>query len=224
MLRRVVSWLVVLLGILLGMLVIAVVGGTYVGTHAPVAVFVAVAAGCVPVLAALIALHNPRTAAWIDLCLSPIAPFSRTLVLLGIRRRHRGCLSVLRSPRGSRLFLAPNITAQLDSAPATSAFPSKIEPHRRAKHRAVLRPRYRGSLLVPLLAVVAAGWRLRWTADIHQARGPSKHRFHSKNRICRSPQFPRFVPLVDRPCGAAVWQPASVALKPHTPAGFLPAC
>jgi len=75
LLQRVVSWLVALQGILLGMLVIAVVGGTHVGVHAPFAVFVAVAAGCVPVLASLIALRNPRTAAWIDLCVSPITPF-----------------------------------------------------------------------------------------------------------------------------------------------------
>lgn len=73
-LRRLVSWLVVLLGILLGMLVIAVVGGTFVGVHAPVAVFVAVAAGCIPVLASLIALRNPRRAAWIDLCVAPLTP------------------------------------------------------------------------------------------------------------------------------------------------------
>jgi hypothetical protein len=75
MLRRVVSWLVVLVGILLGMLVIAVIGGTSVGVHAPVAVFVTVVAGCVPVLASLIALRNPRRAAWIDLCVSPLTPF-----------------------------------------------------------------------------------------------------------------------------------------------------
>ena len=75
MLRRLVSWLVVLLGILLGMLVIAVVGGTSVGVHASFAIFVAVAAGCVPVLTSLIALRNPRRAAWIDLCVSPITPF-----------------------------------------------------------------------------------------------------------------------------------------------------
>lgn len=79
LLRKLVSWLVALLGILLGMLVIAVVGGTDVGVHAPFAVFVVVVAGCTPVLASLLALHNPRIAARIDLCVSPITPL---LVLL----------------------------------------------------------------------------------------------------------------------------------------------
>lgn len=78
-LRKLVSWLVVLLGILLGMVVIAVVGGTHVGVHAPLAVFVAVVAGCTPVLASLVALRSPRIAGWIDLSVSPMTPF---LVLL----------------------------------------------------------------------------------------------------------------------------------------------
>ena len=74
MVRTVVSWLVVLLGILLGMLVIAIVGGPFDGVHALVAVLVGVAAGCVPVLASLIALTNPRRAARIYLCVAPITP------------------------------------------------------------------------------------------------------------------------------------------------------
>lgn len=80
MLRRAVSWVVFLLGTLLGMLVIAVVGGTFVGVVAPFAVFVVIAAGCVPVIASLIALHNPRRAARIDLCVSPIVPFLALLI------------------------------------------------------------------------------------------------------------------------------------------------
>jgi hypothetical protein len=62
------------------MLVIAVVGGTYVGLHAPVTIFVVVVAGCVPVLASLIALRNPRRAAWLDLCVAPITPLLTLLL------------------------------------------------------------------------------------------------------------------------------------------------
>ncbi len=70
-----VSWLVVVIAILLGMAVIAVSGGTSTGVRPPVAVFVAIAAGCGPILASLIAPHDPRRAARIDLWIAPFTPF-----------------------------------------------------------------------------------------------------------------------------------------------------
>jgi hypothetical protein len=73
-LKKVVSWLFVLQGTLVGMLVIAVLGGSPVGVHPPVAVFATVAAGCVPIMASLIATRNPRRAAQMDLWIAPITP------------------------------------------------------------------------------------------------------------------------------------------------------
>ena len=71
-LRRVVSWIVALQGILLGVLIIAVLAGTFVGLSVPVAVVATVAAGFIPILASLVALRNPRRAARINLWVAPI--------------------------------------------------------------------------------------------------------------------------------------------------------
>lgn len=71
-LRKMVGWCVVLLGILSGMVVIAVLGGTFVGVHAWLAIFAATVMGGVPIATSLIAIRNPRKASRIDLWVAPV--------------------------------------------------------------------------------------------------------------------------------------------------------
>jgi hypothetical protein len=106
---RIASWFVVLQGIVLGMLVIAVVGGTEVGVTSPVAVSTAAAAGLIPILASLVATCNLRIAAQMDLWAAPITPL---LVFLfyrqcgGILPATAVSLGVLVSPGFFWLFAA----------------------------------------------------------------------------------------------------------------------
>jgi hypothetical protein len=75
-LRRIVqilSWLIVLQGILLGMLIVAVAGEAPVGFTTFGRILAAGIAGLVPILASLVATRDPRAAARIDLWVSPIA-------------------------------------------------------------------------------------------------------------------------------------------------------
>src|SRR5260370_7403960 len=65
-LRRAVSWLIIVQAILLGMLTIAVFGGTWEGGAVPLA------EGTIPILLSLIATRNPRRASHIALWVAPI--------------------------------------------------------------------------------------------------------------------------------------------------------
>lgn len=71
----IVGWLMVLESVLLGMLVIAVVGGTAAGVRTYVAVLTCVVAGLIPVISGLTATCNPRVAARMNLCVVPLTPF-----------------------------------------------------------------------------------------------------------------------------------------------------
>ena len=71
-LRQVVSWFVVVEGILLGMLVIAVAGGF--GGPTPVGIVIGMLAGLAAIVASLVAICDRRMAARIALWVSPITP------------------------------------------------------------------------------------------------------------------------------------------------------
>jgi hypothetical protein len=77
--QRIVGWLVVLLGVLFSMLIVAVTGGTMVGLKDWAAIAAVLLMGFAPMLAALVAVRNPRMAARVDLC---VAPLTLLLVLL----------------------------------------------------------------------------------------------------------------------------------------------
>ncbi len=71
---RIIGWLIVLDGVLLGTLVIAVVGGTAVGEVTYTAAVIGIIAGLISIIASLTAMHNPRAAARMNLCAAPLAP------------------------------------------------------------------------------------------------------------------------------------------------------
>jgi hypothetical protein len=84
-LRRVISWFVVVQGILLGLLILVVLGRTEAPAHAPAIVIITLIAGLAPILASFVATRNPRRASRIVMWVAPIALLALPRFDLGFR-------------------------------------------------------------------------------------------------------------------------------------------